>query len=419
MTSARSATVCLALALLLAVPARAMDRGTGVADLDDLIAVARQMNPELALAALDNDAASARVTGADSLPDPKLIWQAMDIPRSNATGLPGRLPRTDKLFVQQDFPLWGKRDLKREIAEADSRKAAVLRQAVEDELIARLKTAYADYHQAHQTMDIDRALLPRLTAIAKLARARYMQGVGRQQEATGAEIERSQLAVELANVEVARHRARIRINGLLGRTAEAPIAETPHLRPIPADLELNRLTDLAFHRNPLLLAEDAGIQGAEAGQRLAEKSWYPDLGASVGAVKANGRFDGYEAMLEVNIPIRGDLRESEIGQAKVESGKARTRRQLRELEIGNAVAESFWSLRAATAAERQITEVALPQAQIGFDGAVRAYEVGKGDFITVLTAEQQLRKAEIDQLKAQLDQQMQLAEIEKLAGGPL
>ncbi|HIJ61825.1 MAG TPA: TolC family protein [Rhodospirillaceae bacterium] len=408
--------------LLSALPAQAMDHatgGTGVADLDELIAIARQMNPELAMAALEDDAVAARVAGADTLPDPTLVWQAMDIPRSDATGLPARLPRTDKLFVRQQVPLWGKRDLKREMAEADSRKAVILHRLVEIELIARLKTAYADYHQAHQAMDIDRDLLPRLDSIAKLARARYMQGVGRQQEATGAEIERTQLAAELAAVEVTRHKARIRINGLLGRAPETPVAETPRLRPVPADLDLAALTETALRRNPQLLAEDAGIQAAQAGQELAEKGWYPDLGVSLGVVKANGRFDGYEAMLEVNIPLQGGLREAEIGQAKAESGKARTRRRLQELAIGNALAEAYWSLRAARNTERLISETALPQAQIGFDSAVRAYGVGKGEFIMVLSAEQQLRRSQIDLLKAQLDQQMQLAEIEKLAGGDL
>lgn len=413
------AGLCAAVALLLALPAAAMDHGTGIADLDELIGMARQMNPELAIATLDSDAATARIAGSDSLPDPKLIWQAMDIPRGNATGLPARLPRTDKLFVQQDFPLWGKRDLRREMAEADGRKALQLRQVVENELIARLKQAYADYHQAHQAMDIDRALLPRLDAIARLARARYTQGAARQQEATGAEIERSQLAIELANVEVTRRKAKIRINGLLGRPAEAPLSETPGLRPVPAGLELDQLTETALRRNPQLQIEDAGIRSADAERRLAEKSWYPDLGASLGAVKANGRFDGYEAMLEINIPIRGDLREAEIGQAKAQSAKARTRRQLSELTVANALAEAFWSLRAAGITERLIAETALPQAQIGFDSAARAYEVGKADFIMVLTAEQQLRKSQLDLLKAQLDQQMQLAELEKLAGGDL
>jgi outer membrane protein TolC len=392
---------------------------SGAADLADLIAIARAMSPDLAAAALASDAAAAKVQGADSLPDPKLIWQPMDIPRGNSTILPSRLPRTDKVFLQQEFPLWGKRDLKREIAEADAKKAARLRQVAENELVARVKAAYAEYHQLHQAMALDQELLPRLTTLAQLATARYAQGVGGQQEATGAEVERAQLQADLANLEADRHKAKARLNTLLGRAADAPLAETPYLRPIPAEIDLSVLSDTAQRLNPDLQVQDANIASADKSTALAKKSWYPDIGVSVGGVKANGRFDGYEAMLEVNIPLRGDLRDADIGEAKAMAAAARARRHAKELEIENMLNDAYWSLEAAQKTEKLIAEDSLPQAKIGFESAAHAYQLGKGEFIMVLTAEQQWRKTHLDQLKAQLEQQIRLAELEKLAGGDL
>ncbi|HXP96917.1 MAG TPA: TolC family protein [Telmatospirillum sp.] len=391
----------------------------GSSDLDQLIATARQMSPELAVAALESEAAAAKVAGADSLPDPKLQWQAMDIPRDSSSGLPGRLPRTDKVYVQQDFPLWGKRDLKRQIAEANSAKAALLKKVVETELVARVKVAYAQYHQIHQTMDLDNELLPRLTTIAKLAGARYGLGVGKQQEATSAEIERTELASELVRLDGERRKAKARLNTLVGRSPNEPIAETPLLRPIPSVIDLAEVTDRAQRFNPDLKAQDAEISSTDRTTDLAEKSWYPDVGVSVGAVKANGRFDGYEAMLEVNIPLRGGLRESEIGEAKAMAGAAKTKRRLKELAIENMLADSYWSLESARRVEKLIVDSSLPQARIGFESAAHAYELGKGEFIMVLSAEQQWRKTHVAHLQAQLEQQMGLADIERLMGDDL
>jgi outer membrane protein TolC len=373
----------------------------------------------LAAAALESDAAAAKVAGADSLPDPKLQWQPMDIPRGADNYLPSQLPRTDKFFLQQEFPLWGKRDLKREIAEADAKKMAELRNVAENELVARVKAAYAEYHEVHQAMDLDRELLPRLTTIARVATARYAQGVGSQQEATSAEIERTQLATELVALESQRHALKARLNTLVGRDSRSSIVETPHLRPIPSALELGDLTDRALRRNPELRAEESAMASADKSAALAEKGLYPDIAVTVGGVKSYGRFSGYEAMLEVTLPIRGDLHDAEIGEAKALWGAARAKREAKGLAVENDLSEAYWDFQAAVQMEKLIVESSLPLARLGFESAARAYEVGKGEFIMVLTAEQQWRKTQLDHLKVQLEQQIRLAEIEKLVGGEL
>ncbi len=392
---------------------------TGSADLDHLIAIAREMSPDLAMAALESDAAAAKVAGADRLPDPKLQWQAMDIPRDSSTYLPSRLPRTDKLFIEQDFPLWGKRDLKREIAQANAKNAVLLRKVVDNELVARVKIAYAQYHQIHQTMDLDNELLPRLSAIAKLAAARYGQGVGTQQEATSAEIERTELLFELTRLDGERRKAKVRLNTLIGRGPNEPISETPYLRPIPPTIDLAEVTGRALSSNPDLKAQDAVIDSADRTTDLAEKSWYPDVGVSLGAVKANGRFDGYEAMLEVNIPIRTGLRDAEIGESKAMASAAKVKRQGKQLEIENMLTDAYWSLETGRRMEKLMIESSLPQARIGFESAAHAYELGKGEFIMVLTAEQQWRKTHVAHLQAQLEQQTGLADLERLMGEDL
>jgi len=47
------------------------------------------------------------------------------------------------------------------------------------------------------------------------------------------------------------------------------------------------------------------------------------------------------------------------------------------------------------------------------------YETGKVDFATLLDAQKQIRQARQNQIKAQAEAQMRLAEIEKLLGDDL
>ena len=66
-----------------------------------------------------------------------------------------------------------------------------------------------------------------------------------------------------------------------------------------------------------------------------------------------------------------------------------------------------------------MTTSLLPQAELTFNSALAGYENGKVDFATLLEAQQKIRQARQNQIKAQAEAQMRLAEIEKLLGEEL
>ncbi|MGE5547408.1 MAG: TolC family protein [Solirubrobacterales bacterium] len=426
-TTTASAALALFLALGIAPAAPAQEHahhGAVGASVDDLVAIAKAMNPDLQVVALEADAAAARVEGAGSLMDPKVQVVYEDWPK-NTTG--GSFPNnstsgvTKKLRVFQDLPFWGKRDLKREIAEAGSRKAAVLKKQVENDLVAKVKSAYAEYHQAHLVIDLARDLNGRLETLSKLARARYGQSLGKQQDVTRVEVERSMLQAEIARTQGERAKARAKINRLLARPVDAPLVEAPAPRPIPPmeSLDLPALVARAQTANPDILAQQAVIEGADKSVGLAERSWYPDFEVGLGAVRRQGDLDSYEAMVTMNVPLRWGLRESEIGETKAMAAAARARREARAIELGNEVADAWIALKSAREVETLLRESQLPQAEIGFQTAAKSYELGRSEFVDVLMTEQQLWKSNIDLIKVQFEQQMRLAELEKLVGGEL
>ena len=418
----------LFVALILASPAWAQHdhHGSGAvgANVDDLIAIAKAMSPEVQISALEAEAALAKVDGAGSLADPKLSWGYEDW-NSNPNG--GNVPSnpasrtTKKLRLTQELPFWGKRDLKREIAETGARKAAILKRQVENELVAKVKVAYAEYHSAHLASDVARDLRSRLDTLAKLAQARYGQALGKQQDVTRAGVEKSVLEAEIIRMDAERRKARVKINRLLARPLDAPLVEAPAPRVLPAmeNLDLAALTARAQTANPEIIAQSAAMDGAEKARALAEKGWYPDFEVMVGSVKRDGEWRGYEATIGMNIPLQWDLRNSEIGEAKAMSSAARTKRELRALELGNEVADAWISLKTARDVERLLRESQLPQAEIGYQAAAKGYELGRSDLLDVLLTEQQLWKSNIDLVKVLFEQQMRLAELEKLVGGDL
>ncbi len=61
----------------------------------------------------------------------------------------------------------------------------------------------------------------------------------------------------------------------------------------------------------------------------------------------------------------------------------------------------------------------LPQVELTFESALVGYQTGRVDFATLLDAQRQIRRTRLDLLKVELEQQMRLAEIERLVGEDL
>jgi hypothetical protein len=86
--------------------------------------------------------------------------------------------------VEQEFPLWGKRDLKRTQAGADVTRTQADARVTEAELIEKVKVAYAQYYQADQALRTTEDLHRVVHDIAQVARDRYAQGPARSRRST-------------------------------------------------------------------------------------------------------------------------------------------------------------------------------------------------------------------------------------------
>jgi len=378
------------------------------------------MNPDVAAMALDADAARARVDSAGALEDPK-FKVGLTTPRAGTGIAPSGRISQETYEVRQTLPLWGKLDLKREIAEWDARKARASVRDVENQIAYRVKVAYAEYHVAHLAADETRKLAGTLRRLADIARQRYAESGGKQADATGAEAESGALRAELARLDADRERARFRLNRLLGRDSGTPLQATPHARPIPRIEKLSaaQLVARAHDDSPTIGVGLAAAGAAERAQRLAERNWYPDVEVGLGAMRENGRFESYQGMVEVTIPLQWGRREAEQREARAMADAARARVESLRLDGAADIGEARAMLGALAARKRILAGTTVPQARIALESAANAYALGRGDFPSVLIAEQSLRRALVETINVQFEEQIKLAEIERLIGGEL
>jgi outer membrane protein TolC len=409
-----------ALAAAASLHAQAQERIIG-GRVESLLEFARDAHPEFAALRVDVESATTRVEPAAALPDPVLRTELRDVTNEGLDASPNLLPPRiggARYTFSQTLPWAGKRDLRRNLAETAVDEARARLRSGWMELATRIKTTYATHHVHSTSLRHLRESVDLMRRVAEIARARYAGGLGGQQDVLRAQTEIVAMETDLAMLEGDSAQASARMRALIGRPENVKLRPPDNLRaiPPPAKLELKVLEDRVRSNSPALAGEDARIAGAEKGRELADLNGYPDVTLGVSPTQVRNRVSQWELMFEINIPLQRDRRDAERREAELRLETARLRRVDALNQSLAAVAESLTGLQVAQRLEALVTGSLLPQAELNLNAALTAYENGRGEFAMVLDAQRQLRRARIDLVKARGDQQIRLAEIEKVLG---
>ena len=412
------------LAALLAVGTMSAAAAELGADVQGLLDHARAQNPELALMRAEAEAAGHRVGPAGALPDPLLRVELMNVNNyGNDAGfnlLPNKVGETQYTLMQM-LPWWGKRDLRRDIASADVQQAQARTAAAWTELSMRIQAAYARYYLAAGNERLTREILDLMKRVEQIAQARYAGGLVVQQDAIRAQLEQTTMRAELIMLESEKRQQRARLNALLARPAGAPLAEPRALRPLPpaGALDPAVLAERVRAANPELMAEEARLAGAEKSRELTLRNRYPDFTVGLQSVQMGSRLTSWGVMFELNIPLQQGTRRAQETEAEAMVAAARARSQNLANQLVGELGESVAMLDAARQSEALASNQTLPQSDLSLRSAIAAYENGRLEFTALLEAQRQIRKARQDQLKAQAEARVRLAEIERIVGEPL
>lgn len=394
------------------------------ASVEELLELAQQQNPELATMRLEADAAAERIYPAGTLPDPVLRAELMDITNQGTNKAASLLPSqvgSTRYLAMQSVPFWGKRDLKREMAEAEAKQAQGRASLTWNELSTKIKTGFAQYYLVTRSEKLTREILDLLTSIERIAQSRYTTGLAAQQDVIRAQVEQTGMRSDLIRIGNEHRQVHARLNALLRRAPGAPLAEPQRLRsiPAPAKLEFAALEDRLRTKNPQLFTIDAQVTAAEKSRELTFKNRYPDFIFGVSPTQVGGQIKEWGLMVELNIPLQQQLRRAQEREADTMLAAARSRKEAAVNQLLGDLAENVSGLDAARRVETLTGTSLLPQAEATLQAALVGYQTGKVDFATLLDAQRQILKARLDVLNAQAEAQARLAEIEKLLGEEL
>lgn len=366
-------------------------------------------------------AAEARIRPAATLPDPQVQLGLMNR-NFPSFGLQDPLGM-NQVQVMQMVPIAGQRGLAENAAsaQADASRARAL--DLRWELRARAAMAFYELYQLDRTIEVSLSTQALLRDLATTARTMYSVGQGRQADVLRGQVEIDRMSEEIARMRAMRSGAAARLNALLDRPGNTPVA-TPVLPRFPESLAgADSLEQLALAGRPMLAAGQAEIAAATALESRARREIWPDLqlGIQYGQrPMADGTDRMVSLMLGFSVPIwagRRQLpmrRESEAmrmsAEAELRAMQAETRGRLAELVAAVQRSRELRSLYRSTI---------LPQAEATVSSALAAYRVGEVDLPMLLDARMTVNRyrQQLHQLDA--EEGAALAEMEMLLGREL
>jgi outer membrane protein TolC len=385
------------------------------ATVESVLEAGRRLSPELRAAALATDAAAARTQSAGSLDDPMLRIMSDEVDRTSG-------PRINKTYItlEQEFSLWGKRDLKHSAALAALDAARGQEKAARAELDESIKVAFARYYVAAQSQKINADVARVSEQMAKLATERYARGVGEQAEALSAEAEQTKASIEALRLKAQVRSAAARLNALLARPLGAAFSEPIALKSLPqTEPSTESLLKRVRSSNPSLLAQNAEVEGADVERRLAARAWYPDVTLGGGAIQRDDGPTGYTASIALRIPLQWGAKAAGEREASAKLGAAQQRLAVMAATLQGDLEEALASLAGSQRAGDLYQDQLLPQLGAAANSALTSYSRGKGDLTAVLEAEHRQHEAYLELLQSELEAQTALASIERMIGGDL
>jgi len=383
------------------------------ASVESVLDAAHSLSPTLRAAALDTAAASARSDRADALANPMFNVQTMQVPGNRAS-----MDQTT-IMLQQEFPLWGKRGLRKSAALAMLDAARGEERATAAELDEKIEVAFANYYKATKALAINTEVARLDSEMARVAANRLGQGVGNQADALATQADATRTTVERLKLQRDMSAAKAQLNALLARPTSSPLVEPLALRPLPRAIpSVDALLDRMEKANPVLLAQGARVASAEAEQELAHKDWYPDITVGAGSQTNMGSW-GYAASIGIKIPLQWGAQESAEQEAAAKLGAARQRLAASRAEVEGDLAQAVAALGAAAEMGAARRTQLVPQLTAAYKSALAEYASGHGELMPALETVHRLHDTELELLDTDVEGQAALAMIERLLGGSL
>ena len=409
----------LALTMAGASPARAQD-----SVLQSLIAEALARSPTLVQRQAAIRAATLRIRPAGTLPDPMLSLGVMDLQMPHFEFNQSDFTEVD-VELSQEIPWPGSLGARSAVARAAATGARADENVMRREVTVAVAAAYYRLQYAVTALETIRRQHQLLEAAVQLSTTRYATGMAPQSDPLQAKLARDRLQLEEYALESERVAALAAVNAL---RRYAPRDSVPVTAIDPATVRsvatavspADSLVALALAAHPRLVAQRAAIDQATRTIQVERLEARPDftLSARYGYRPVTLGFnfpDFFSAFVGVRLPIWAWRKQNRLADAaRADSTGAAAALQDAELQLSREVAEAAAQVEALRQRLVLLVDGVLPSARGTVESVLRTYQVGRAEFLTLLSVEDARYRAELEAAQVAAEYQAQLVRLRQL-----
>lgn len=381
--------------------------------LDQVVGTALAENPRLRSMRAQWEAMQERPVQARALPNPMFAYRGMDETADYD------FPTTaEKRFeVEQQFPWFGKRDLKGKIAAQNASAMRREYEAMQREALMMVKETYFDLYAVQRMLTITRSEEDVLKRMAKIAETMYATGERTQQDVLKALAEITMLQQKLLELEQQENVLKAKLNQLSNRPVDSPVGLA--VTAPAAEFAAAGLGDLAARNRPEIKKAESEIQRSQLERDLMKKEFWPDYRLGLEYRSFRSSEDMVMFTVGFDLPIWQSKNKAGVREAEkmIEAGQAGLEAAQRQTSFD--VQDASFKLQTARRTLDLYKSALIPQAQARYESSEAGYRTGKVDFMDLLESERFLLNARVMAAMAEGNVGMQLARLERAVGTEL
>ncbi len=344
-----------------------------------------QKNPKLQAYKTRIQSSEARIPQATAWEDPQAAVEFFATPVTSAN--PFRDGMETDYSLQQTIPLFGQKSLMGDVARANVRMTEQAAVAVERNLIAEAKRAYAMLYSAQRRLDVNEENQRLLKQIIESARAKYSVGLTSQGDVLKVQVELAKLQNDRAILQQEHIATEAMMNALRSVPSNTPIGLVANKQPEKFSGDLQVLLDRSLTDRPELRAMKYEIEMNNADLAVSKRMRFPELMLRGMYKDMKEGTDQWAAMIGINIPLApwgigkysGKIEENELNVRSSEQSLADMQNMVRaEVSQEHAKVQSRWQQI------ERYQQTILPQAEQSLQSTLAAYQTDKADFLSLL-----------------------------------
>ncbi|MHC4871981.1 MAG: TolC family protein [Planctomycetota bacterium] len=391
--------------------------------LDDYLAYALQKNPGLKASFYSWQAAVKRIGVIRHLPEPRVSYTNYIEEVETRTG-----PQKNSYMVKQMLPWPGKIFNKNNIAVREAYRQKYLYDAQKLQVFYLVKKNYYEYYYLKKSVGILSENLTLLKSIEKVKTSQYRTGSTGNPELLQLQIETERLADRIEGLKDMRSVFAARLNAAIGRKSTFPLPWPEGFEVMAVKLDEEKFIEVIAKHNPALKAIAEKTRSREYAKSLAVKSYLPDFGFGAAVIDTDRRSDvdvdenGKDPLLltfEMSLPVWYGKYRRETAAAEAEYKKTEAEYEDRENRLLSDIRFAFYKYKDSVRKYNLFGKILIPKAEQAVKTAQSSFISGKFKFNDFIETVRSLLELQLLYEKAATDIQINIANLEQLAGPEL